>query len=211
MPILYTTNEYGYSEQIRLMLAEAGIKYDEKVVDEEKFAKEGKLIFNKLPMLEWDGFYLCESAAIIEHIAVKADEMLAGRRNSYLGVDENERSLARSLVYGSNTLRRQLYDLYVVPGPKQNKDAFVSKTMPSWLEHLNRLAITTQSDDLSLGPGVNFTFGDVAMFEAVNQLLLHFGDSLIENYRELKEYYDRCASRPRFRMYLDNRPTRNHV
>eukprot|EP00043_Microstomoeca_roanoka_P012388 m.119792 g.119792 ORF g.119792 m.119792 type:complete len:109 (+) comp15480_c1_seq1:438-764(+) len=73
MPILYCADERGYSEQIRLMLAEAGIKYDEKVVSEQQFAKEGKLIFNKLPMMSWDGFNLCESAAILEHIAVKAD------------------------------------------------------------------------------------------------------------------------------------------
>eukprot|EP00043_Microstomoeca_roanoka_P012389 m.119795 g.119795 ORF g.119795 m.119795 type:complete len:213 (+) comp15480_c1_seq2:438-1076(+) len=208
MPILYCADERGYSEQIRLMLAEAGIKYDEKVVSEQQFAKEGKLIFNKLPMMSWDGFNLCESAAILEHIAVKADAVAAGRGNTYLGADENERSLARSLVYGANELRRQLYEQYVDVGPKQNKDGFVQKTLPAWLSHLNQLAVVTESDDLGLGPGINFTFGDVAMFEALNQLYTHLGDGVLADYRELKAYYDRCATRPRFRLYLDNRPKR---
>jgi hypothetical protein len=34
----------------------------------------------------------------------------------------------------------------------------------------SRLAVETESDDLGLGPGVNYTFGDVAMFEALTQV-----------------------------------------
>ncbi|EGD77256.1 hypothetical protein PTSG_08349 [Salpingoeca rosetta] len=208
MPVLYTNGKRGYAEQIRLMFHEAGIKFDEKVVDEADFAKTGKLIFNKLPMLDWDGFTLCESAAILEHVAVKADEQGSGRGNTYLGGNEDERSLARSLAYGANQLRRQLYEQYLDMGPKQNQSAFTQTTLPAWLSHLNKLAVTTESDDLGLGPGVNFTFGDVAMFDALDQVVTVFGESVLADYRELKAYFDRCATRPRFRMFLANRPER---
>ena len=30
--------------------------------------------------------------------------------------------------------------------------------------------MTTESDDLGLGPGISFTFGDVAMYEALVQV-----------------------------------------
>lgn len=89
------------------------MRYEEVIVDsatEKKMREDGKLIFNKLPMLEIDSFTLCESkwveaspkngtapglclcvphqlhsdamdpqhlfigAAILEHLAVKADE-----------------------------------------------------------------------------------------------------------------------------------------
>jgi len=34
----------------------------------------------------------------------------------------------------------------------------------------HRLATVSEGDDLGLGPGIHFTFGDIAMFEAVNQV-----------------------------------------
>ncbi len=46
--------------------------------------------------------------------------------------------------------------------------------------------MTTESDDLGLGPGVNFTFGDVAMFDALDQVVTVFGESVLADYRELK-------------------------
>ena len=49
-----------------------------------------------------------------------------------------------------------------------------------------RLAVATESNDLGLGPGVNFTFGDVSMFEVLNQLVTVFGESVLTEYRELK-------------------------
>jgi glutathione S-transferase len=207
MPTLYCLAERKQTEQIRFIFAETGIKYEEKVVTEreaEKLQEDGKLIFNQLPMLEWDGFYLCEPAAIVEHIAVKADEANVGRNNSYLGADESERSYARALTTGANEFRRQMYEQFLA-GPKQDKDAFLSTTLPAWLSHLNRLAVTTETNDFGLGPSVSYTFGDIAMFEALNQLHDIVGADVLDGYRELKQYYAKVSARPRFRMYLDNR------
>eukprot|EP00049_Salpingoeca_infusionum_P024720 m.16752 g.16752 ORF g.16752 m.16752 type:complete len:215 (-) comp7221_c0_seq1:392-1036(-) len=210
MPTLYCADEYGYTEQIRIMFAETGIKYEEKIVkpaEVEKMKEEGKLIFNKLPVLEWDGFFLCEPAAIMEHVAVMADATNAGRGNSYLGTNEEERSYSRALVTAANELRRQMYEQFLA-GPTQDKPGFLSKTLPAWLKQLNRLAVTTEANDFGLGPSVSYTFGDVAMFEALVQLHSQVGPEVLADYRELREYYEKCAARPRFRMYLDNRPER---
>eukprot|EP00056_Hartaetosiga_gracilis_P022824 m.33265 g.33265 ORF g.33265 m.33265 type:complete len:210 (+) comp9851_c0_seq1:52-681(+) len=207
MPTLYCKNENGYTEQIRFMFAETGIKFDEENVTEKDM--ESKLIFKQLPMLEWDGYNLCESAAIMEHIAVMADSMGVGRGNTYLGANEEERSLARSFTAAANEFRRQLYEQYVRSGPAQDQDTFKSSTLPAWLTRLNKLAVQSHNDDLSLGPGVSFTFGDVAMYEMLEQISFHFGADVFEDYRELRDYYRRCASRPRFRMYIDNRPERD--
>lgn len=50
----------------------------------------------------------------------------------------------------------------------------------------HRLATVSEGDDLGLGPGIHFTFGDIAMFEAVNQVRVyvcarvHLGNSDVD-------------------------------
>ena len=200
----------------------------------------------------------------------------AGRNNTYLGSNEDERSLARSLVYGvrccggkkqawplsgppqaqsaprrpvrspargpsspfytkkANELRRQMYEFVldgvrvvkapgrsarsqgclrlgahardppcflpadagheqvprrdparlaeapesvradaggVARGGRKKRGAALRRAppQPTPLPVPPSLAVTTESDDLGLGPGVSFTFGDVAMYEALVQ------------------------------------------
>ena len=63
-PMLYALDERRYNEQIRLMFAEAGIKYKETILsekDQDQWREEGKLMFGKFPMLKWGDLDLCES------------------------------------------------------------------------------------------------------------------------------------------------------
>jgi hypothetical protein len=64
--VLYSSDERRCTEQIRLMIAETGLKFEEKVVsaaEEQQMAKEGKLMYGKLPMLKVAGFMLNEGAS----------------------------------------------------------------------------------------------------------------------------------------------------
>ncbi len=48
-----------------------------------------------------------------------------------------------------------------------------------------------------------------SVFESLNQVVVLFGESVLTPYRELKKFYDKCASRPRLHMYLDHRKPRS--
>ena len=46
--------------------------------------------------------------------------------------------------------------------------------------------MASEKDDLGLGPGVSFTFGDIAIFDALNQIVDAFGLEVLAPFRELK-------------------------
>lgn len=65
--VLYSGDERRCTEQIRLMIAETGLKFEEKIVGEAEaaqLAKDGKLMFGKLPMLKIGNFTLNEGALV---------------------------------------------------------------------------------------------------------------------------------------------------
>lgn len=64
----------GLGEQVRLMLWEAGVEYEERYVDtREKLEalRKNDLLFQQLPLLEIDGLKLVQSSAIVRYIARK--------------------------------------------------------------------------------------------------------------------------------------------
>ena len=65
----------GLGEQVRLMLWEAGVQYEERYVDTreklEALRANNDLLFQQLPLLEIDGLKLVQSGAIVRYIARK--------------------------------------------------------------------------------------------------------------------------------------------
>jgi len=64
---------YGLAEQVRWMLAAAGIEWNQVALQthEEFLAlrKEGKLLYGQLPLLEIDGLRLVQSQAMVRYVA----------------------------------------------------------------------------------------------------------------------------------------------
>ncbi|KAM4816656.1 glutathione S-transferase alpha-3-like isoform X2 [Urocitellus parryii] len=87
-PILHYFDGRGRMENIRWLLAAAGVEFEEKFMktrdDLEKLRKDGSLMFQQVPMVEIDGMKLVQTRAILNYIAAK--------HNLY-GKDIKERAL----------------------------------------------------------------------------------------------------------------------
>ncbi|EDQ87365.1 uncharacterized protein MONBRDRAFT_38057 [Monosiga brevicollis MX1] len=100
--VLYVQeNTRGFTEKIRMLLQETGMKYEEVAIDMEtakSWAKSGKINFPNLPVLEMDGVKIEHADAILEHLADVADQKKLGQGgNKYCG-EPQERPVIRGLA-----------------------------------------------------------------------------------------------------------------
>eukprot|EP00045_Choanoeca_perplexa_P001071 m.17893 g.17893 ORF g.17893 m.17893 type:complete len:215 (-) comp10711_c0_seq1:63-707(-) len=200
-------NQRGQAEAIRMMFAEAKIPFTEVPVTEADLAtldQSGALMFGDLPMVEIDGMQLPGQAAIIEYLAQLADSKSDKQANKFLGSNENERSTARSLCAAAYDLRRSALRMLKNRNATTEK-AFKTNVVPEWFAALNKMAVASSDEDKGLGDGVHFTFGDLAMFEAVNCITSHLKISIIRPYPSLKEWHDKAVRRPAIEAYLTQR------
>ncbi|XP_040595678.1 glutathione S-transferase A2-like [Mesocricetus auratus] len=118
-PVLHYFNARGRMECIRWLLAAAGVEFEEKFIespeDLEKLRKDGKLMFEQVPMVEIDGMTLVQTRAILNYIATKYD--LSGK-------DMKERALIDMYAEGVADLSEMMGQLIVTP-PDQ-KEAKIS-------------------------------------------------------------------------------------
>ncbi|XP_070589086.1 glutathione S-transferase 3-like [Erythrolamprus reginae] len=92
-PKLYYFNGRGRMEQIRWLLAAAGVEFEEEFLETreqyEKLLQDGFFLFQQTPMVEIDGMKLVQTRAILRYIATKYN------------------------LYGTNLKERALIDMYV--------------------------------------------------------------------------------------------------
>ncbi|XP_035317080.1 glutathione S-transferase A1-like isoform X1 [Cricetulus griseus] len=109
-PVLHHFNGRGRVECIRWLLAAAGVEFEEKFIecpeDLEKLRKDGKLMFEQVPMVEIDGMTLVQTRAILNYIATKYD--LDGK-------DVKERALIDMYAEGIADLSEMMGQLVVTP------------------------------------------------------------------------------------------------
>ncbi|KAJ6650379.1 hypothetical protein lerEdw1_010667 [Lerista edwardsae] len=86
-PKLTYFNGRGRMESVRWLLASAGQEFEETFVETReqylKLIKDGKLLFDQIPLVEMDGLKLVQTKAILNY--------LAGKYNLY-GKDLKERA-----------------------------------------------------------------------------------------------------------------------
>ncbi|XP_042137338.1 glutathione S-transferase A4 [Peromyscus maniculatus bairdii] len=74
-PKLYYFCGRGRMESIRWLLAAAGVEFEEEFLETreqyEKLRKDGRLLFDQVPMVEMDGMLLTQSRAILSYLAAK--------------------------------------------------------------------------------------------------------------------------------------------
>jgi glutathione S-transferase len=206
--LYYFADRRGDAECIRIMFKEASIAFEEVGVNQDQFKEldaAGDLLFGQLPMLDWDGIKLVETPAILEHIAVQADK--AGRgSNKYLGVNENERSTARSLCSAAAEMRRELMIVRQNKGGASAKSDFKNNLLPPFFKAIDRLAVASSDEDEGLGEGVHFTFGDVAVFEVINAICEEYKVGILRPYPNMKEWHDKAIARAAIEKHVGSRP-----
>jgi glutathione S-transferase len=187
-PTLLYFASRGRAELIRLVLAEAGVEYDEHHVgkgtppadgrptDLAELKAAGVLPFGAVPLWEEPGLRLSQSAAIANHLA---------RRHGLLPADPVEAARCDELLGGVDDVRAEVE----------------ATVLPRWLGDLERLvAPRLTAGGFAVGKGL--TVADLALWYLLELLRDNGLGAALERCPGLSAFFGRIAARPRIAAYL---------
>ncbi|KAK7796297.1 hypothetical protein U0070_019280 [Myodes glareolus] len=194
-PVLYYYNARGKMECIRWLLAAAGVEFEEKFMetseDLEKLIKDGRLMFQQLPMVEIDGMTLVQSRAILNYIATKYD---------LYGKDAKERALIDMYTEGIIDLTDMM--LRVVTCFPDQREAKISlakdKAKSRYLPAYEQVLKSHRQDYLV---GNRLTRVDIHLLEVL-LYVEELDSSLLAPFPLLKALKSRISSLPNVKKFL---------
>lgn len=205
LPRLIYFSSRGRAELIRLVLAQAGVEYEEEGVGlyhstdkspEFLALKEsGKLPFDALPLWqEPDGFTLAQSEAIARYLA---------RKHDLYGADLRESALCDMVMEGVKDLVSDLSKIWSVePGKRAEFRARLDREIvPHWLSALERIVARNPS---GFAAGNAVTCADLALFLVVERLTGYGLATGLTACPKLASLAERVRNLPRIAAYLSN-------
>ena len=199
---LFYWNKRGRGEQIRLLLSELDLRWEDVFVGGEKFRQlqaEGPraLYFGSVPMLEHDGFRLCQGPVILSYLA---------RTHGIAPSDLQAAARADAIALGAEDLRIEYFQLFG-DGAATKQAEFVSgRWAERWLPCFEGL--------LELGGGRFFggespDHADIALWDVFDSITTWIAGASLDRSPRLAEHFAAIKARPRIAAYLasDRRPT----
>ncbi|KAM3930288.1 glutathione S-transferase 3-like [Leptodactylus fuscus] len=192
-PVLHYFNGRGRGEAIRIMLAVAGVEFDEKFYKTKEEFKEllqsGKLMFQQIPMLEIDGLCLVQSRAILSYIAEKY--------NLY-GSDLQERAFVNMYVEGTTDLLTEVLKYFFLSESEKEKqrsymkDRACNRYFPVYNKAL---------EDKEFLVGKRLSWADVYLLDTILQIK-EFHPDILQNFPHLQAFEKRMCEIPNIKKYL---------
>lgn len=197
----------GRAELIRLVLAEAGVDYDEHHVghgtppahgrptDLGALKASGEVPFGAVPVWEEpDGFRLAQSAAIAAHLSRRhglrgASPLEEARCDELLGCVEDVRGELRKISQAAPERRAAV------------RADLEASALPRWLGDLERhLAPRLQASGFSTGGAL--TVADLALWYLLELIRDNGLAAALRGCPALEAFFGRIAARPRIAAYL---------
>lgn len=209
-PTLIYFPSRGRAELIRLVLAEAGVDYEEHPVgkgtppvngrptDFAALKASGDLPFEAVPVWEEPGgFRLAQSLAIVNHL---------GRAHGLGGRTPVEAAQIDQWLGAYEDVRAELRKL--TPMPAEQRPAFraelKAKILPRWLGYLDRLLGANRGGTgFTVGEGI--TVADLALYYLLETVRENGMGEAIDRYPALAAFEKRIGSRPRIAAYVTSR------
>jgi len=197
----------GRAEVIRLVLAEAGVEYQEHPVgrgtppldgrptDFAALKASGALPFEAVPVWEEPGgLRLAQSAAIANHIA---------RAHGLRGKTALEEARVDELLGAVDDVRAELRKLATAAPAERPalRSELASSTLPRWLGYLDR---SLQSNGGGTGTfvGASLTVADLGLWYLFEMIRDNGFGAALDRYPSLVAFAERVAKRPRIAEYL---------
>ena len=154
-------NLMGRAETARLILAQAGVSYEDKRIEKEEWpALKASLPMGQLPVLEVDGKTIGQLMAIARYCAKKFG--LAGK-------DELEGALADQAVDQVSDFLAEL--IKVMKEPEEAKKAELGKQLK--LEKLPALEKLLKAQGGKYFAGSSLTWADIVVYQFVSSMKVH--------------------------------------
>ncbi len=197
----------GRAELIRLVLAEAGVDYEEHVVgkgtppadgrptDFAALKATGALPFDALPVWEEPGgLRLAQSGAIVNHIA---------RSHGLRGRNAVEEAKVDELLGAVDDVRLELRKLVTVDADRRPlvRAELASSTLPRWLGHLDRL-LAKNGGGAGYVVGSSVSLADLALWYLLEMIRDNGFGAALERYPALVAFAERIGKRPRIAAYV---------
>lgn len=197
--VLHYFQGKGLGEQVRLMLWEAGVKYQEQYIDTreklEALRQNNYLLFQQLPLLEIDGLKLVQSSAIVRYIA---------RRYNLYGKNLLDQIHCDMLADGIKDLLKKMVG-YPYQTDKESWRVQVSPLIPQYFSSFT--AYLSRNNDQELKGfllGDTITYVDITLFDVLKWINEIFPD-LIADYPFIYAFYTRMLSRDSIKTYYSQR------
>ena len=196
----------GLGEQVRLLLWEAGVHYEERYVDTreklETLRANKDLLFQQLPLLEIDGLKLVQSGAIVRYIA---------RKYNLYGKSTADQVHCDMLADG---IKDMLGKLAGYPF-QTNKEAFKAQVRPLIPRYLNcftnYLSSNNNQEMKGFLLGDSITFADITLFDVLERIAEIF-PGLMSEYPYVESFRARMLARDSIKkLYCSGRVLLNDV
>eukprot|EP01116_Phalansterium_solitarium_P018240 TRINITY_DN476_c0_g1_i1.p2 TRINITY_DN476_c0_g1~~TRINITY_DN476_c0_g1_i1.p2 ORF type:complete len:205 (-),score=84.45 TRINITY_DN476_c0_g1_i1:96-710(-) len=189
-------NGRGLAEVVRLILAYAGVEYEDVRFEtfDDALKQSGKLAFGQVPLLEYHGLNIVQSMAISRFLARKYD---------LYGATVEESAHIDVVIEGLNDLRAKWY---AMNSAKENKEAidaeFYEKTLPLWLGHFEKLLAASGTGYFV---GNKITVADIAAFN-VFALKPRLREGAFDAFPLINAFAEKIASEPKIAAWIAKRP-----
>lgn len=188
-------NGRGRGELIRLMLAAAEIPFTESFLTQrEEFTKliqDGSLPFKQVPLLKIDDMELVQTNAIVHYVA---------RKGHLYGADDKEAAIIDMYYEASRDFFMVFLPVIFLKTEEQAiteaKNAGDDKYFPALEKRLTE-------NGTGFLVGKSLTMADVGFLEVLLLCVEYGGLNFLDNYSEVKQYYNRLISIPSIANFLN--------
>jgi len=187
----------GRAEISRLILAFAGVKYEDNRITYEEFAElKPFLSYGQVPQLDYKGNVIYQSRAIARFLANEFG--LAGKNNT-------EKGQADEVVDAIVDLQNAAYTVFFEKDEKakaeKTKKVF-GETLPTGLTNLEKCLARRGGNHFV---GNNFTWADLSLMMLVD-FLAKQNDNILESLPKLSKLVEKTRNVPNIKRWLKERP-----
>mmetsp|Transcript_4415 Transcript_4415/g.5114 ORF Transcript_4415/g.5114 Transcript_4415/m.5114 type:complete len:252 (-) Transcript_4415:83-838(-) len=201
IPKVYYWPARGRGQQVRLVLAEAGVEFEDVSFDMTK--EESKLSFfanckkigghltTNIPMVDIDGKILTQSSAVMKYL---------GRRFSLYPSNLDDAYTVDMLLATAEDLRSANYKpMKMFGGSEADKQHYKTDVLPVHLSNYERLL-----GDKDYFTGRTLTVADLSLYDTLHVVECQVPGTLRE-YPKLKSFFDRVQARPTLAKFLGSK------
>jgi len=191
-------NTRGRAEPARLILAQAGVEYEDIRLEREQWpAIKPSVPMGQLPFMEVEGKKICQSIAIARYCA---------RRFGLAGNTDLEAALADQAVDAMGDLVSEL--VKVMHEKDEAKKAQLGKVLkeekvPAWLAMMEGV-LTAQGGKYFSGAGL--TWADICVYNILSSMKDRLGEPPVKTCPNLTALVSRVGNLPNIKKWVETRP-----
>jgi len=200
---LYYFDGRGAAEVSRLMMAQAGVAFED-ARQKDWPAKKAEMPYGQMPVLEVDGEKFAESHAIERYLARSFNMYGSGSAVDGLRIDMVCEGLV-DLTSAYSNIRYRAKE-------EEKKDKFTAlfkDDVPKWLGFLTN-ALKKNNGGKGFFVGDSVSLADIHAYNFLWSLSQHEGQSgMLDNFPEMKALVERVGALPNIAKWVASRPATN--